>query len=100
MEPENAYSNNFTDHVVIYNDKNFSLAIGNWEGKKEKRRVGMRWTESYTDIGYPSAYGIPKWFIVENNVALPLLVWILGKNGEENDSIIKEAIKQIISQKK
>lgn len=99
MEPENAHSNNFTNHKVLYNDKDFSIAIGDWEGNKSEPRVGMRWNEAYTEIGYPSAYGKPKWFIVENSVALPLLVWLLGKSGGRNDSIVKEAIKQILSQK-
>jgi len=69
MEPENVHPRDFTNHRVLYNNKDFSIAIGNWDDD-------------------------------ESNVALPLLVWLLGKSGEENDSIIKEAIKQIISQKK
>ena len=100
MEPENVHPRDFTNHRVLYNNKDFSIAIGNWDDDESNSRVGMIWNEAYNGIGYPSAFGHPKWFIVENNVALPLLVWLLGKSGEENDSIIKEAIKQIISQKK
>ena len=98
MEPENVHPRDFTNHRVLYNNKDFSIAIGNWDDDERQRQMCIR--DRYNGIGYPSAFGHPKWFIVENNVALPLLVWLLGKSGEENDSIIKEAIKQIISQKK
>lgn len=96
MEPENVHSSNFTKHVVLYNDKDFSIAIGDWEGNEDNRSVGMRWNEAYTGIGYPNAKGNPKWFIVENNVALPLLVWLLGRNEGKHDADIKNVIKRII----
>lgn len=95
MEPENVHSSDFTNHIVLYNDNDFSIAIGNWEGNENNRCVGMRWNVAYNGIGYPSTFGHPKWFIVENNVALPLLVWLLGKNEGKYDDDIKNIIKQI-----
>jgi hypothetical protein len=61
MEPENVNPKNFIVERIIYNDNNFSIAIGIWQ-EDETRRFATRWNEGNTFAGYPNYAGNPMWF--------------------------------------
>jgi hypothetical protein len=64
MQPENVNPANFTVERIIFNDGEFSIAVGIWNDD-ETRRFAMRWNGNNTnpsDVGYPSVFHHPMWF--------------------------------------
>lgn len=65
MQPENVKPAKFHKHTIIYNDGDFSIAYGIWEGSD--KRLAMRWNGGEDEIGYPSQGGNPLWFQLPNH---------------------------------
>ena len=54
---------NFPDPQVIYHGTYSSIAFGIWEGEEEV--LAVRYDgENEQDVGFPSAFGNPVWFIL------------------------------------
>ncbi|CAM3484703.1 hypothetical protein FLLO111716_13635 [Flavobacterium longum] len=64
MRPERVKPYKFHKHTIIYDDGDFAVAYGIWEGRDE--RLAMRWNGYGDDIGYPSQGGNPLWFQLPN----------------------------------
>ncbi|MET4163927.1 hypothetical protein ABIE61_003793 [Marinobacterium sp. MBR-111] len=48
---------------IIYNNNNFAIAKGYWDGQKEKISIACRWHEP-DGIGYPQTFGKPQWMLL------------------------------------
>jgi len=75
MNPEEAQPANFTQERIIFNNEDFSIAIGIWNDDGT-RRFAMRWNGN-TDteqpsLGYPNVFGRPMWFQLPVDIG-PLL---------------------------
>jgi hypothetical protein len=57
-------SNKFSNTQIIYDDGEFVVAKGLWEGKHPS--VGCRWYSR--GIGYPQTHGIPTWMIMSKEI--------------------------------
>jgi hypothetical protein len=66
-DPIEVRPKNFEDHIILYNNGDFSIAFGTYEDRR--RCVGMRWNgeNDDSDVGYPKVFKNPVWFV------LPLL---------------------------
>lgn len=77
MQPEEVNPANFTVERIIYNQNNFSIAIGIWN-EDGTRRFAMRWNERNNnpkDKGYPSVFQHPMWFQMPEDIRdiIPIL---------------------------
>ena len=67
MKPEDVKPANFKYDRIIYNDDEFSIAIGIWKDDNS-RRFAMRWNIGNTNAGYPNYAGNPMWFQLPKNI--------------------------------
>lgn len=95
-KPEKVKPWNFSHSQIIYSDSNFSVAWGKWKGKTNA--IGLRWDGTDEDKGYPKTFGHPVWFIVPENLKIPLLRSLIGLPKTRKDTLIKvlnEALKEL-----
>lgn len=69
--PSAVNPHNFKVVEVIYNLNGFSVAWGIWED--ETHRLAMRWNGEEDDQGYPKTFGNPVWFMLPQELSLPIL---------------------------
>jgi hypothetical protein len=60
MQPEQVKPAKFHSHTIIYNNGDFSIAYGIWDGID--KRLALRWNGDEEGIGYPNQGGNPLWF--------------------------------------
>jgi hypothetical protein len=71
--PEKVNPGNFKVKTVIYNDGDFSVALGFWDGEKDPR-LAMRWNgDDCGDQGYPKSHNHPMWFLIPDSLKLPFI---------------------------
>lgn len=94
MEPENVRPANFEVTSIIYNNHDFSIAYGIWDGGDHQ--LGMRWNHSPDEIGYPKAFGHPMWFMITPDLTFAILKCLIGMDNVDNTKLM-EAISQQIT---
>jgi hypothetical protein len=57
-------SSKFTNTQIIYDDGEFAIAKGLWEGKYPS--VACRWYAN--GIGYPQTHGVPTWMVLPEEI--------------------------------
>ena len=71
MKAKDVNPSNFKVENVVFENDDFSIAIGIWENGE--RRMAMRWN-GYGDYpGYPKLFKNPVWFMVDDSLILPFL---------------------------
>ena len=70
-EPSVVNPHNFKVVEIIYNLNGFSVAWGIWED--DTYRLAMRWNGEGDDKGYPKTFGNPVWFMLPQELSLPIL---------------------------
>ena len=72
MKPKNVNPQNFKVENILFNNGEFSIAYGIWEDGK--KYLAMRWNgDNENDSGYPKAFGNPMWFILTDELTIPIL---------------------------
>lgn len=87
MNPENVNPNNFEVKQILFNNDDFSIAFGTWEDSNDY--LAMRWNGGVNDVGYPKVFGHPMWFIVDNELRIPLLQSLIGNENTNKEELIK-----------
>lgn len=65
--PKDVNPRNFKVTKIIFDNGEFSIAYGCWEG--DNGTLAMRWNgEGEEDQGYPKTFGNPMWFIVHGDL--------------------------------
>ena len=70
MRPELVNPGNFAVEKIIYDDGDFSVAIGVWQDD-QTRRFAMRWNGNDNDgedKGYPKVFMHPMWFQLPTDI--------------------------------
>lgn len=93
MNPDTVNPNNFKVNRILFNNNSFSIAFGTW--KNGNKAVGMRWNGEEDEVGYPKTFGHPMWFIIDEEVRLPILRSLIGLSNS-NKTAIEEVINEII----
>ena len=71
-DPSEVNPHNFKVKDIVYNLNTFSVAWGVWQDGSH--RLAMRWNGADpTDKGYPKTFGNPVWFMLPQELSLPLL---------------------------
>ena len=84
-KPEDVNPHNFQVQQIVYNDGDFSIAQGKWE--EGDMRIAMRWNGDENDAGYPKTFGNPVWFLIPDNLSVPLLRGVLGTEFSDTKAI-------------
>ena len=71
MKAKDVNPSNFKVENVVFENDDFSIAIGIWENGE--RRMAMRWNGYGDDPGYPKLFKNTVWFIVDDSLILPFL---------------------------
>jgi len=77
--------------IIIYDSGNFTIACGDYDGKQNS--LLMRWNGKSNEKGYPTAFGNPMWFRVEDKLVLPILSSLLNVDNIHIENIV-ECIKK------
>ena len=97
MEPEQVNPKNFDVINILYDNESFSIAYGIWEGGTT--HLAMRWNgESDEDPGYPKLFNHPIWFLISEELKIPILKTIIDLNGSRNDDIIEALRRELQSE--
>ena len=90
MEPEKVIHKKFKRKETLYNGNGFSVAYGIWEGNSHV--IAMRWNGEGEEVGYPNHAGNPVWFIIPDDLMIPILKSLLEKE-ESNEEQILDILK-------
>ena len=94
MKPENVNPKNFKVENIVYNNDYFSIAYGIWEGGN--KHLVMRWNgESDEDPGYPKLFNNPVWFLIPEELKIPILTSLINLSDSDNKEILKALDKEI-----
>jgi hypothetical protein len=64
----------FPVEEILYEDEEFSVAYGQWEGEVDPGpRIGMRWNGQGDDAGYPKLFQHPVWFMLPEHLTVSTL---------------------------
>ncbi len=89
MKPENVNPRNVKVEKIIFNNQYFSIAYGNWE-EEENKQLFMRWNgENEQDKGYPKTFGNPVWFLITEELKIPILTSLLNLKNSKNSEILE-----------
>jgi hypothetical protein len=87
MKPENVKHSKFKVEHILYDNEDFSIAYGQYEGGKFC--IAMRWNGAENDPGYPKLFKNPVWFLIDNKLKLPIIKSLLELENSNNMLIIK-----------
>ena len=87
MKPEEVNVPNFELKEVLYDNGGFSIAYGIYE-KGPSPVIAMRWNGKGAGVGYPRKDKEPRWMVVYDELKIPFLKYILGKEKAENYKIL------------
>ena len=94
MKPENVNPKNFKVEKVVYDNNDFSIAYGIWEGGKT--HLAMRWNgESENDPGYPKLFKNPVWFLVTEELKVPILTALINLTDTKNQETLEVLKKEL-----
>ena len=95
MNPEEVNHKKFKVEHVLYNNNEFSIAYGQYEGGDFI--LAMRWNGTKSDPGYPKLFNYPVWFLIDKRLSLPIIKSLLELNDSNNQLIIKVLEKELSS---
>ena len=72
---------------MLYDNEDFSIAYGTWLG--QDKCMAMRWNTKEGWSGYPSAFGNPLWFNIDNKLLIPFLEVLKNQNLAKIENIVK-----------
>lgn len=91
MKPENVNPKNFKIKNIVYDNNHFSIAYGVWE--EGNSHLAMRWNgDSDDDPGYPKLFKNPVWFLIPEELKIPILTSLINLPSSRSTEIL-EALK-------
>lgn len=93
MKPEEVNPSNFKLREVLYNNGEFSIAYGIYDGGKEPV-IAMRWNgKNEKSLGFPymgdRKTGTPVWFVIPDMLKITILRSIIGLPNAKSKEILK-----------
>ena len=93
MKPEKVNPSNFKLIEVLYNNGEFSIAYGIYDGGKEPV-IAMRWNgKNEKSLGFPymgdRKTGAPVWFVIPDMLKITILRSIIGLPNAKSKEILK-----------
>lgn len=80
-QPQTVRPAKFPDPIVVFDDGDFAIAAGHWEGEPDLR-LAVRWNDLPTPPGYPKLFGNPTWMMLPESkqVSTAILSGLLAAN--------------------
>jgi hypothetical protein len=95
MKPENVNASDFKVEYILSDYNGFSVAYGKWNNN-DYNSIAMRWNGKGNEIGYPNIYGNAKWFLIDDDLAIPIIKSLLELENSDKDLIIKALSKEFL----
>jgi hypothetical protein len=102
MPPTKARPKKFERFTVLYNYNGFAIAWGwgkfdkdNKDNKETSKRLAMRWNGKRNEVGYPHQGKYPTWFMLPDELSIPLILSIPTINALNNVKSAKRLLKVI-----
>ena len=86
MKPEDVNHKKFETKEILYKGNGFSVAYGIWEERSHV--IAMRWDGEGEDAGYPKLFAHPVWFIIPDDLMIPILKSLLEKEESKKEQIL------------
>ena len=86
---------NFPKPHILWEDADFTVAWGKFKNTPE--RLAMRWNGEPNKTGFPNQGKNPLWFMLPEELSVPLLKALLGTKPAKNKRILK-VLKQLKDQ--
>ncbi len=94
MKPEKVNPKNFKVENIVYDNNYFSIAYGIWESGE--RHLVMRWNgETENDPGYPKLFKNPVWFLISEELKVPILTSLIKLPNSRNFEILEVLKKEM-----
>ena len=78
----------WSDVIDLYDDGEYSAIWGSYNGSTQ-RSLGVRWNEGANpNIGYPSLFGHPQWYVEPDFTTQSVLNALLNKVLEKSSSLV------------
>ncbi len=87
MIPKNVNPRNFKVHEVLFDNLEFSVVHGVWEDGK--KYLAMRWNGNSNNAGYPKTFGHPVWFLIPNELKIPIVKSLIGLSNTDKKTLLK-----------
>ena len=85
--PTQVHHSKFPNPKVLYNNGDFAIAWGTYD--RGRRCLGMRWNGGPNDAGYPKLFQYPVWFVLPDELSVPLVKALLGTKSAKNQALLK-----------
>jgi hypothetical protein len=87
--PEDVRPAKFPDPDVVFDNGEFAIADGHWEGTNPC--LAVRWNGAGTDPGYPKLFGNPTWLVMPEPLSVPILSGLLAgaPPGARSDAVLR-----------
>lgn len=86
-KPIDVNPNNYKVSSILYDNGEFSIAIGVWEGTVNT--LAMRWNGDDEDKGYPKTFGHPMWFVIHNDLKQNIIQSLMIEDKNIVDKLLK-----------
>lgn len=86
-KPIDVNPNNDKVSSILYDNGEFSIAIGVWEGTVNT--LAMRWNGDDEDKGYPKTFGHPMWFVIHNDLKQNIIQSLMIEDKNIVDKLLK-----------
>lgn len=83
----------FPEFRILCEDPDFSVAWGIFNNKPPER-LAMRWNGGPNEPGFPNQGKFPVWFMLPEELSVPLVKALLGTKSAKNQNIL-EVLKQL-----
>lgn len=87
--PTEVNPRNYKVKAVLFDNKEFAIALGTWEGQEENV-LAMRWNgDNEEDKGYPKTFGNPMWFVIHDDLKQPIIQSLMINDKEIINKLLK-----------
>jgi len=83
----------FSKFEILFEDADFAIAWGIYDNEPPER-IAMRWNGKLNRPGFPKQGKNPVWFMLPENLSVPVVKALLGIKSAKNQNIL-EVLKQL-----
>jgi hypothetical protein len=85
--PQDVHHSKFPVEAVLYDDGDFAIAWGSYDGGP--RVLGVRWNGGEADAGYPKLFGNPVWMVIPGALTVPIVSGLVARASADQQAVIR-----------
>jgi len=90
IAPTQVYHSKFPVQHLLYDDSEFAIAWGSYDGGPEQ--IGMRWSgnpANADDVGYPKLFQHPVWFMLPQVLSVSIAKGLVGASNADQTAVLQ-----------